>query len=74
MPVLSVRLNDAERDALKRYAAAKGVSMSKALKTAFFEAFEDQYDLETFDRVYAEYLKDPKTYSSEEVAKKLGIQ
>ena len=58
MAVLSVRLSDAEY---------------KALKDAFFEMLEDQYDLEAFDKAYAEYLKDPKTYTSEEVAKELGI-
>ena len=47
--------------------------MNKAIKDAFFEMLEDQYDLEAFDKAYAEYLKDPVTYSSEEVAKKLGI-
>ena len=73
MPVLSVRLSDAEYKALKTYAAANGISMNKALKDSFFEMLEDQHDLETFDCAYAEYLKDPKTYSSEEVAKELDV-
>ena len=74
MPVLSVRMSDAEYKALKGYAASNGVSMNKAIKDAFFEMLEDRYDLEAFDRAYAEYLKDPKTYTSDEVAKKLGIK
>ena len=73
MAVLSVRLSDAEYKALDAYAKANDISMNKAIKDAFFEMLEDQYDLETFDKAYAEYLKDPVTYSSEEVAKKLGI-
>lgn len=73
MSVLSVRLSDAEYKALEHYATVNGISMNKAMKDAFFEMLEDQYDLEAFDRAYAEYLKDPKTYSSEEVAKELGI-
>jgi hypothetical protein len=71
--LLSVRLSDAEYKALDSYANANGVSMNKAIKDAFFEMLEDQYDLEAFDKAYAEYLKDPKTYSSEEIAKELGI-
>ena len=74
MPVLSVRMTDAEYKALEGYAATNDVSMNKAIKDAFFEMLEDQYDLEAFDRAYAEYLKDPKTYTSDEVAKELGIK
>ena len=74
MPVLSVRMTDAEYKALEGYAAVNDVSMNKAIKDAFFEMLEDQYDLEAFDRAYAEYLKDPKTYTSDEVAKELGIK
>ena len=74
MPVLSVRMSEAEYKALEGYAAANGISMNKAIKGAFFEMLEDQYDLEAFDRAYAEYLKDPKTYTSDEVAKELGIK
>jgi hypothetical protein len=74
MPVLSVRLSDAEYKALEGYASINGVSMNKAIKDAFFEMLEDQYDLVAFERAYAEYLKDPKTYTSDEVAKELGIK
>ena len=43
MPVLSVRMTDAEYKALEGYAAANDVSMNKAIKDAFFEMLEDQY-------------------------------
>ncbi|MCR5514219.1 MAG: DUF6290 family protein [Bacilli bacterium] len=74
MPALSVRLSDAEYKALRNYSKAKGVSMSKAIKDSFFEMLEDQQDMEAFDKAYAKYLKDPKTYSMEEVKEKLGIE
>jgi len=74
MPALSVRLSEAEYKALQKYAKAKGVSMSKALRDSFFEMLEDQQDMEAFDKAYAKYLKDPKTYSMEEVKEKLGIE
>ena len=74
MPVLSVRLSDAEYKALEAYATANAISMNKAIKDAFFEMLEDQYDLAAFDKAYAAYLKDPTTYTSDEVAKELGIK
>ncbi|MEE3431508.1 MAG: DUF6290 family protein [Candidatus Enteromonas sp.] len=74
MAVLSVRLSDAEYKALEGYASINGVSMNKAIKDAFFEMLEDQYDLEAFDKAYKAYKKNPKTYTSEEVAKELGIE
>ncbi|MBR6866420.1 MAG: ribbon-helix-helix protein, CopG family, partial [Bacilli bacterium] len=46
MAVLSVRLSDAEYKALDSFAKANDISMNKAIKDAFFEMLEDQYDLE----------------------------
>ena len=67
MNVLSVRLNNEEYKTLRKFAKANNVPMSKALKDAFFDKLEDEYDLEIFDKAYAEYLKNPKTYSLDEV-------
>ena len=74
MAKLSLRLSNDEYQALKAYAEAHGTSMSKALKDAFFDMLEDQLDLEAFDKAYAAYLKDSKTYSIEEVRQELGIE
>lgn len=71
MNVLSVRMNNAEYDALKKFALANNVSMNKALKDAFFEMLEDRYDIDA-DKAYAEYLKEPVAYTLEEVNKHLG--
>ena len=35
---------------------------------------EELEDLATFERAYSDYLKDPKTYTCDEVAKELGIE
>lgn len=72
MSVLSVRMSDAEYNALQKFAKANNVSMNQAIKEAFFEKLEDQYDIEAFDKAYAEYLKDKKSYTLEEVNKLLG--
>ena len=73
MSVLSIRLSDVEYKALEKYAKVNSISMNKAIKDAFFEKLEDEYDIECFDKAYAEYLKDQKTYSSDEVKKILNI-
>ena len=73
MSVLSIRMSDEEYKALEKYAKVKSISMNQAMKQAFFEKLEDEFDIELFDEAYAEYLKDSKTYSIDEVIKELGI-
>ena len=73
MSVLSIRMSDEEYNALEKYAKAKSVSMNRAMKEAFFEKLEDEFDIELFDAAYAEYLKDSKTYSLEETKKILKL-
>ena len=73
MSVLSIRMSDEEYKALEKYAKVKCISMNQAIKQAFFEKLEDEFDIELFDEAYAEYLKDSKTYSIDEVIKELGI-
>ena len=74
MPNLSIEMSKEEYEAIQNYASAHDVSMEKAVKDAFFEMLEDQLDIEAADAAYAMYLKDPKAYTSEEVARKLGIK
>ena len=73
MSVLSIRMSEAEYRALEKYSKANSISMNQAMKNAFFEKLEDEYDIECFDKAYAEYLKTKKTYSSDEAMKILGI-
>lgn len=73
MSVLSIRMSDAEYKALAKYAKANSISMNQAMKNAFFEKLEDEYDIELFDEAYSEYLKDPKTYSLKEVIDELNL-
>ena len=73
MKVLSVRMSDEEYAVLKSYAKKHSSSMSEVLKKSFFTKLEDEEDIKVFDKAYQEYLKDRKTYSSEEVIKLLGL-
>lgn len=56
---------------MESYAKLHGINLSEAIKEAFFEKLEDEFDL----KVIAEYESDPdkKTYSHEEVKTMLGI-
>ena len=74
MAVLSVRLSDEESYVLKKCAKLNNKTMSTSLKDAFFEMIEEQYDLEIYDKSYAAYRKDSKTYTTKEVCKELGIE
>ena len=74
MRVLSVRMSSEEYNALQKFAKANKVSMNQAMKDAFFEMLEEKYDLEVFDKAYAEYLKDPKTYTLDQTIKELNLR
>ena len=73
MCVYSIRMTDQERDAIKAYADMNGISMGTALKKAFFEMLEDQYDTKIADERYEEYTKDPDTLSADDINKKYGL-
>ena len=73
MSVLSIRMSDEEYKALERYAKAKSISMNQAMKQAFFEKLEEEFDIVLFDKAYADYLKDSKTYSIQEVIDELKL-
>ena len=73
MSVLSIRMSEVEYKALEKYAKANSISMNKAMKDAFFEKLEDEYDIECFDKAYADYLKDQKTYTIDDVKKILEL-
>ena len=68
----SIRLTDDEEKLARSYAALLGVSMGEAFKRALFEKIEDEYDIAVGDTAYKEYLKNPKTYSLDEVLKMFG--
>ncbi|MCL2812120.1 MAG: DUF6290 family protein [Clostridia bacterium] len=72
MPHISLRVSENEKLWMESYARLHGLNISEAIKAAFIEKLEDEYDL----KVIEEYEADPdKTmYSLEEVGKLLGIE
>lgn len=69
----SMRLNAEEEKLFKSYADIHGYSLGEAFKKALLEKIEDEYDAAVADMAYEEYLKDPVTYSMDEVKKELGL-
>lgn len=71
---VSIRFNDSELAAIKTYATSYGMTVSECIRRAILEQIEDEYDLQVFEEAYAEYKKNPVTYTHEEVKKELGIE
>jgi hypothetical protein len=70
---ISVRLNDKDTELIKAYAEMNNISLSELVRNAILEKIEDEYDLECYEKAVAEYKKNPKTYTLEEVKKELGL-
>ena len=71
--VISIRMTDEEKQLADAYAKLNGVSLSEAIKRAFFNEIEEEYDIALADETLREYEKDHKMYTHEEVKKILGL-
>lgn len=71
--VISIRMTDEEKRLADAYARLNGVSLSEAIKRAYFEKIEDEYDIALADAALKEYEKNPKTYTLEELMKELDV-
>ena len=71
--VISIRMTEEEKQLAEAYAKLNGVSLSEAMKRAFFERIEDEYDIALADATLREYEKDPKTCSHEEIMKMFDL-
>ena len=71
--VISIRMTDEEKQLADAYAKLNGISLSEALKRAYFEKIEDEYDIALADSALREYEKNPKTYTLDELMKELGL-
>ena len=71
--VISIRMTDEEKQLADAYAKLNGVSLSEAIKRAYFEKIEEEYDIAVADAALREYEKNPKTYTHAEIKKMLGL-
>lgn len=74
MPHVSLRVSEQEKNWMEGYAKLHGVNLSDAIKTAFFEKLEDEYDLQTIRNHEAEKKSGNIKYLSiDEVKQELGL-
>jgi hypothetical protein len=66
-------MSEEEKELAQSYAKIKGMSLSEAIKTVYFQAIEDDFDIALTDKALANYKKDQRTISLEELEKLLGI-
>ena len=73
MSMVSLRLDQEDRELFKSYAALHNMSLSELFRSSVLERIEDEYDLKLYEEAMEEYRRDPVTYSHEEVARMLGL-
>lgn len=73
MPFCSIRVTDEEKKVIEQYAAFNNITISEAMKAAFFDRLEDEYDIKCADEAYRQFLKDPKTVPLKDVADRYGL-
>jgi len=74
MPHISLRVTKNEKKIMEKYSKLHDVNLSDAIKEAFFEKLEDEYDLKVIREHEAEKAKgNMKYYSHAEVKEMLGL-
>jgi hypothetical protein len=73
MMSFSIQMTDEEQRLASSYAKLHALSLTEAFKRALFEKIEDEYDAAVGEAAYAEYLKNPVTYSHAEMKEMLGL-
>lgn len=71
MTTMTLRMEDADAEVVRRYAAFQGVSVSDLLRTAVFEKIEDGQDLADLRTAIAE--DDGGRHSLADVRAELGL-
>lgn len=70
---ISLRLNEVDTNIIKSYASMCGLSVSELIRRIVMEHIEEEFDLKEYEKAYAEYKKDPVTYTLDEVIEELDL-
>ena len=74
MPTVSMRVSAEEKSWMDGYAKVRGINLSEAIKSAFFDKLEEEYDLQIVREYEAEKAKgNMKYYTLAEVKAELGL-
>ena len=71
--VVSIRMTEEERQLADSYAKLKGYTLSEAIKRAYFEKIEDEFDIVLAEIEINEYNREHKSYSHDEVKKMFDL-
>lgn len=71
---ISLRVTEKEHELIKSFAKLYGESVSEYIRRTVMERIEDEFDIQCYNEAKAEYDADPETFSTDDVAKKLGIK
>ena len=66
-------MSNEEKQLADAYAKLTGVSLSEAIKKAYFEKIEEEYDIALADAALKEYEKDPVAYTLDDVKKMFNL-
>jgi len=72
MPTISIRLSEEEKELIKEAAKLNNKTTSLFIKETILEYMEDEYDYNLGVERMKQHLKDPVTYSNEEVMEEYG--
>ena len=70
---ISLRLNDADSELIRAYAALNGITVSELLRRSVLERIENEFDLKAYEEAMAAYQENPITFSLEYVIKELNL-
>lgn len=69
---ITMRVNEKERELIKQFAELNGLNVSEYIRKVVMEKIEDEFDIKAYEEAMAEFQKDKKTYTLEEVKKIYG--
>lgn len=64
---ITINLTDDELHLIESYAKIHGITIEQALKSSTLETIEDEFDTIIAEEAYNEFLKNPVTFSGDEV-------
>ena len=70
---ISIRLNKVDTDLIKSYASMLGMNVSELVRKIVLDHIEEEFGLKEYEKAYAEYRKNPVTYTLDEVVKDLDL-
>lgn len=70
----TVKMNEKESTLVKDFATLKGTTVSDIIRSAVLDRIEDELDLAAYEKALADHIKNPKTYTLDEVEREILAQ